>query len=284
MAKPLSLRSFSTDKHMHGQWDTHIVRARNPLIRAAVSYSSFKRASVDKLAKITHGGFVLDAGCGKGAYSRWYMERRPAAVCIAVDWSEAALRRAQTSTAGRILRVCADVRFLPFQSSCMDALFSIDTLGHIDNCPSALDEFSRVCKSGAFLFVHSECRDYQKRWPDKRLMKQLGEDMLARYDGHDFIKLADELYALYSRRFHVLSFINPAGYCGFFLGYPEKYKMAFKKAGWHALTFITSILALMKRAPFLGLAIRYVNAFTNHCEVFFGLKGGGSCFAMMKKP
>jgi SAM-dependent methyltransferase len=285
MANPLSLRLFSTDKHTHGQWNTRIIQTRNPLVRAAVSYCSFKRAGVDVLAKKTEGAhFVLDAGCGKGAYSHWYLGRNPSAVCIAVDWSEEALRRVQPSMKGRLLRVCADMRFLPFQGASMDALFSIDVLGHIDNCASALDEFSRVCKNGAFLFIHSECRDYQKRWPDRRLIKQLGEDMLARYDGHDFIKFSRELYELYSRRFQMQSFLNPAGYCGFFLGYPEKYRMAFAKAGWRSLAFIISVFALLKRAPVLGLSIRCVNAFTNRCEVFFELKGGGSCFAMMKKP
>jgi SAM-dependent methyltransferase len=284
MANPSSLRHFSTDKHVHGQWDTRVVGGRNPLIRAAISYCSYKRAYVDTLAKITHGEFVLDAGCGKGAYSHWYQTRRPAAVCIAVDWSEAALRQVIPSPTGRIFRVCADVRFLPFRSECMDALFSVDTLGHIDNCAIGLDEFSRVCKKNATLFLHSECRDYQERWPDRALIRQLGEDMPARCDGHEFIKFADDLYALYSRRFQLQSFINPAGYCGFFLGYPEKYQMAFAQANWRLLTVITSVFALLKKAPLLGIFIRYVNAFSNHCEVFFGLKGGGSCFAMMKKP
>jgi hypothetical protein len=30
--------------------------------------------------------------------------------------------------------------------------------------------------------------------------------------------------------------------------------------------------------------MRLINAFTNHAEFFFGLTGGGSCFAMLKKP
>ena len=30
--------------------------------------------------------------------------------------------------------------------------------------------------------------------------------------------------------------------------------------------------------------MRLINAFTNHAEVFFGLSGGGSCFAALKKP
>ena len=285
MQNSSSLRHFSTDKHTRGQWDTRVTTARNPFVRAAISYCSFKRAFVDKLAKIAQGDhFVLDGGCGKGAYSHWYLGKRPTAVCIAVDWSEAALRTIRPSAGGRILRLCADMRFLPLKSASMDALFSIDTLGHIDNCASALDEFSRVCKNGAPLFLHSECGDYRKKWPDNVLIRRLGEDLLARYDGHDFLIDAVELYTLFSRRFQIQSFIHPAGYCGFFLGYPEKYRMAFIQAHCRFLAFLTAVFALLKKTPALGLSIRLLNALTNHCEVFLGLKGGGSCFALMKKP
>jgi ubiquinone/menaquinone biosynthesis C-methylase UbiE len=286
MANRPSIRRFSTEKHLQGQWDTRVVIARNPFFRTAVSYCSYKRAFVDKLAKSAEAAqhVVLDAGCGKGAYSHWYLGRRKAALCIALDWSETALRMARASKEGRILRVCADVRHLPFRSESMDALFSIDTLGHVDNCASAADEFLRVCKRGSSLFLHSECRDYQKKWPDSALMRRLGDDVLARYDGHDFLRFADELYMLYSQRFRMLSFIHPAGYCGFLLGYPEKYRMAFIKVQWRFMAFVASVFAFLKRAPVLGGVIRIMNAWTNHCEVFFGLKGGGSCFAMMKKP
>jgi|WetSurMetagenome_2_1015567.scaffolds.fasta_scaffold335801_2 ubiquinone/menaquinone biosynthesis C-methylase UbiE len=283
MAALSSMRRFSADKHKLGLWDTRVATPRNPLLRALASYISYKRRGVDELARSTPADVVLDAGCGIGAYSQWYCSRRPVATCISLDWSEEALRRAPPSGIGRILRVCGDVRFLPIKSACVEALFSIDTLGHIDNCASALDEFSRVCKNGATLFLHSECRDYQKRWPDKALIKRLGEDVLARYDGHEFIKMADDLYVQYSRRFHVTSFFNPAGYLGFLLGYPDKYRMAFKAAGWQVPLLATIVFAFLKKTPLVGVALRLVNAFTNHCEVYFGLKGGGSCFAMMKK-
>jgi ubiquinone/menaquinone biosynthesis C-methylase UbiE len=286
MSNSSSLRHFSTDKHLRGQWDTRVAIAKNPFIRAIISYCSLKRALVDTLAKTSKAAhFVLDGGCGKGAYSHWYLGKRPLAVCIAVDWSEAALRTLRPAAGGgQILRLCADVRFLPLTSGSMDALFSIDTLGHIDNCASALDEFSRVCKNGAPLFLHSECGDYRKKWPDSALIRRLGEDLIARHDGHNFLKEAAELYRLYSRRFQIQSFIHPAGYCGFILGYPEKYRMAFMQAHYRFLFFLTSIFALLKTTPALGAAIRLLNALTNHCEVFLGLKGGGSCFALMKKP
>jgi ubiquinone/menaquinone biosynthesis C-methylase UbiE len=285
MAKHRSVRRFSTEKHLQGQWNTRVIVSQSPLLRAAVSYCSYKRHHVEKLAKCKEAlHFVLDAGCGKGAYSHWFLGRRPSTACLAVDWSEAALRMVRPSCRGRIFRVCADVCHLPFRSATVDGLFSIDTLGHVRDCVKALDEFFRVCKNGSTIFLHSECSDYQKKWPDSALIKQVGEDVLARHDGHSFLKTADELYTFYSQRFRVLSFLNPAGYCGFFLGYPEKYRIAFKRARWHLLACAASIFAGIKKTPVLGLIIRIVNALTNRCEVFFGFKGGGSCFAMVKKP
>jgi ubiquinone/menaquinone biosynthesis C-methylase UbiE len=284
MESSASLREFSKDKHRRGHWNTRVVTGKNPVVRAAMSYCSFKRAAVDNLAREYRGGVVLDAGCGKGAYSLWFAAKRPEALCVAADWSEDALRALRPPPRSRILRVCADVRFLPIKSSSIRYLFSIDTLGHVDNCDMALDEFSRVCAGGAQLFLHSECRDYQERWPDRALIKRLGEDVLARYDGHSSLHLSAELYALYSRRFQVISFVNPAGYLVFITGYPEKYRMAFSAAHWRFLAALASVFALLKKSPVLGMVMRLTNAFTNHCEAYFGLKGGGSCFAVAKKP
>ncbi len=285
MAEPLSRHEFSIEKHAHGQWDTKVLVMRNPLLRALVSYCSYKRSGVDHLAKTgKNNRFVLDAGSGKGAYSRWYLGRSSQSYLLAIDWSENALRSMELSYEDRILPVCADLRRMPFKSAVVDALFSVDTIGHIDRCEIALDEFLRVCKSNARLFLHSECCDYKQRWPDRALIKKLGLDLLARHDGHDFLKYAGELYALYSRRFRVQSFFNPAGYLGFLIGYPEKYKLAFAAACWRFWGPIVSVFSALKKAPGLGVALRFLNAATNRLEVFLGLKGGGSCFAKLTKP
>jgi Methyltransferase domain. len=256
------------------------------MLRCLLSYVSYKRKGVDALARemaTVSPAFVLDAGAGKGAYAHWFLGKKKATI-IAIDWSFAALRELCAPQQGRILPVCADLQMLPFKSGVANGLFSIDTLGHLNNCEMALDEFLRVCKPSSPIFIHSECGDYQSRWPDKRLIARLHKDVLADYDGHVSLHRAEELYRLYSRRFHVLSFINPAGYFGWLLGYPEKYRMAFAAAHFAPMTFITFIFAKLKRLPFIGMKVRCLNAFTNHCEVFFGLKGGGSCFAMLKKP
>jgi SAM-dependent methyltransferase len=284
MAKSPDTRAFSTKRHAQGQWDTTMVKTGGLFMRAAICYSSQKRKGVDLLAKqLVLPAVVLDAGAGKGAYGYWFLGRS-AAIIIAVDWSFNALRSIKQPASSRILGVCADLQCLPFRPNTADALYSIDALGHVRDCAKALDEFSRVCKPSAPLFIHSECNDYRSRWPDKALIAKLGRDMPAEEDGHLFLHGANDLYALYSGRFHVRTFTNPAGYFGWLLGYPEKYQPAFIAAGLKSVALLSGIFSRIKKLPIIGGIMRLINAFTNHAEVFFGLSGGGSCFAALKKP
>jgi ubiquinone/menaquinone biosynthesis C-methylase UbiE len=285
MATEFSPQSFSIEKHAQGRWDTRVLTLRSPWLRSMASYLSYKRRGVDRLAqKAKAPGFICDAGAGKGAYDHWFLGRRPSASVIAVDWSVYALRSIRPPKQGRILRVCADVQNLPFKSGSVVALFSIDTLGHVPHIGAALDEFNRICKINAPLFLHSECADYRMRWPDKRLIAILGKDAPAEDDGHISLHNAEQLYAWYSRRFTVQSFINPAGYLGWLIGYPEKYHGAFAEAGLGGLARMTATAAWLKGVWPMKICLRLINALTNHSEVFFGLRGGGSCFAELKRP
>ena len=67
------------------------------------------------------------------------------------------------------------------------------------------------------------------------------------------------------------------------LGYPEKYRDAFAAAGWKFLALAAGACATVKCLPVLGIAMRFVNATTNHAEIMLGLSGGGSCFAFLRK-
>jgi ubiquinone/menaquinone biosynthesis C-methylase UbiE len=278
-------RDFSSVKHKAGQWNTSIIDYRNPVARFLLSYMSYKRRGVDNLAKKTPAnGLVLDAGAGKGAYCRWFLGRNSSLSVIAADWSFEALRAIQPARHGLILRVCADLQRLPFKSGCFDALYSIDTLGHVPRVETALDEFSRVCKENSLLFIHSECSDYREKWPDRKLILKLEKDLPAEMDGHISLYKARELYAFYSGRFVTGSFINPAGYTGWLTGHPEKYKQAFADANFRfSLYGIKTVLILKKIWP-INICIKLFNALTNHLETFMGLKGGGSCFAELRKP
>ncbi|HEX7511345.1 MAG TPA: methyltransferase domain-containing protein [Chitinivibrionales bacterium] len=285
MAPVQSSILFSNQKHAEGQWNTRSLQSGNRMVRFMASYLSFKRSGVDNLAQtVVSARFVLDAGAGKAAYSHWFIGRNALPCLIAADWSFEALRGVGQPKKGRILRVCADLQKLPFKSGSINALFSIDTLGHVPRVAEALDEFVRVCETNAPLFIHSECGNYRMRWPDRALIAKVGKDIPADYDGHCSLMRCEELYALFSQRFIVRSFFSPAGYAGWLLGYPEKYRPAFTQAGWRLLAMVAAVMEALKRIGVCRAGIKLLNALTNHAEKYFGLSGGGSCFATMRRP
>lgn len=289
-------RSFSDEKHASGLWRTHTVFTTNPVVRQLLRYLSFKRNGIDALAKkvsvaLTGRTVVVDLGAGQGAYAHWFLSGMPGkksrlVTIIAVDWSFEALMRVPAPPAGRgkIVRICADAGTLPLKPGSVDALFSLDTLGHVKLIPEVLDEIARIAKPGAPLFLHSECGDYRTRWPDSMLMKRIGHDFLATYDDHRSIFPYATLRSWYTQRFHIDAIESAAGLTGWLTGYPEKYRLAFGKAGIGTLTLLTSIFSLIKRMPVTGIGLRLLNATINHLELALGLQGGGSCCASMHKP
>lgn len=281
----LQKRNQSEDLHVSGRWQTTISSTGNPFIRLLWNFLSYKRKGISYLAaQATNAKHVLDLGAGNGAYSQWFLGRKSPVTITAVDWSFTGLQKIITSPKGSCNRVCADIHNLPFKSQVFDTLFSIDTLGHVSHLNMVLDEVLRVTENGARLFLHSECSDYQYRWPDKHLIRKNKRDILAEQDGHFSLKTSALIHSLYQQRFHIRSFFSPAGILGWLLGYPEKYRLGFKQAHYHLLTGLTTLFASIKKIPVLGAALRFLNASTNHLELFFGLYGGGSCFSFLEKP
>ncbi|MBD3344850.1 MAG: methyltransferase domain-containing protein [Chitinivibrionales bacterium] len=271
-------RAFSSAKHRHGEWNTRISNTKNVFLRLVWNLISFKRRGVDNVGKVaSENSLILDLGSGNGAYAYWLLGRKKC-IIVTLDWSFDALRDCRN-----MFRVCADMTTLPFKQNVFDHLYSIDALGHVDNPGMVLDEAGRVVKPGGHLFMHSECADYRDRWPDKSLIKLHGKDLLALQDGHFCLRHSHELYREYKKRFLLYSFFSPAGIAGWLLGYPEKYYPVFKKSRWHCAAIITLLFASIKRLPLLGGILRVINAVSNRCELVLGLKGGGSCFAQMKK-
>ncbi|MBN1309464.1 MAG: methyltransferase domain-containing protein [Chitinispirillaceae bacterium] len=276
-------RCFSRRKHQSGHWHTTDISAVNPLVRWLVIQLSFKHRELDAFSKRCFPcATVVDFGAGTGSYSRFFLQRRDAAV-VAVDWSPEALQAIGPPPRGKILPVCADLHYLPIKSSTIDGLFSIDTLGHLHHQEKALDEINRICRSGAPLFLHSECSDYQQRWPDRRLLEKTGHDPIAALDGHVAVRPANAMHSLYEQRFTVLQFFSPAGIFGWFLGYPEKYKRALRAARMFIPALFAGGAALVKHLPGMKTVFRCSNMFTNRIELFLGIEGGGSCFAQCRR-
>ena len=292
MTSTQSLRAISASHHASGRWNTSSVAPRNSLLRALINFGSFKRQGVNDLARRCAGvpsgrltnTMALDAGCGNGSYARWFLSGAPQATVIALDWTWQPLKAMPKTIEGTILRVCADLHHLPFKASVFAACYSVDTLGHLARVPMALNEIARVCRDSASLFMHSECNDYQNRWPDKTLIKRIGADQPAQADSHVGLMAAAELRSLYTARFTVQTFSSPAGLLGWLIGYPHKYAPAFKAARMPFFYAVCLTVAFLRRLPVIGLFIRFVNVITNHFELFVGIENGGSCFAVMKKP
>ena len=283
-------RSFSDEKHLSGQWRTRMVVTANPGLRQLFSYCSFKRSGVAALAKKIPAAprpqLAVDLGSGQGAYAHWFLggTLRGNVTVIAIDWSREALLRIPAPARGKIVKICADAGSIPLKSESADALFSLDTLGHVESIPKVLDEILRIAKPGAPLFLHSECGDYRTRWPDTMLMKRIGYDFLARYDDHRSVLPFAALRSLYTQRFHIDMIQSAAGYTGWLTGYPDKYRLAFAEAGAKTFVVLTSFFSFVKRMPLTGLLLRLLNSSINHLELALGLQGGGSCCALLHKP
>jgi SAM-dependent methyltransferase len=99
-------------------------------------------------------GPILDAGCGTGRITEALVPLRQP--IIAVDYSEACLRRMQRRTAGaRVLPVQADLRSLPIRSEVMAAAISIEVHPHLrdGDRDRYLGQLARVLEPGAPLSI-----------------------------------------------------------------------------------------------------------------------------------
>jgi ubiquinone/menaquinone biosynthesis C-methylase UbiE len=283
MSDKSKARAFSEKLHLEGRWDTRVLHC-GPFSRALWNFISFKRSGISELAlRCKEGSVGLDLGCGKGAYARWFTGIRKAKI-VCADWSFTALCQIEPMSAGGFIRVCADAGRLPFKPGSFDFFYTVDVLGHVDNPDTALDEVLRVTRMGAPFFLHSECADYRSRWPDRALIARLKTDCPAAEDGHGSLRTSAEIYKSLLKRFTVESFFSPAGLAGWLIGYPEKYHAAFKAASWKFLAALTAVFAALKAAPVIGAVLRLKNAVSNRMELFFGIVGGGSCFARGTVP
>ena len=282
MQPEITGRRFSMRKHLSGHWRTKNVSAANPLMRWCVKELSFKHRELDIFAKQCQSfATIADFGAGNGSYSIFFLEQCGATV-VAIDWTYQALRSIPAPRRGTLLRLCADLHCLPIKSGCIDGLFSIDVIGHLRHQEQALDEINRICRSGAPLFLHSECSDYRQRLPDRLMIKKSGGDPIAELDGHIGIRSSRMMRLLYEQRFSLIRFFSPAGILGWLLGYPEKYWRPLLHSRLFVFALLSATAALLKKVPGLKLVFRLVNMCGNRIELFLGITGGGSCFAQCR--
>jgi GT2 family glycosyltransferase/SAM-dependent methyltransferase len=280
----VDLRSLSDNKHQHQVWGSGIYFVPKCLKRS-VDLFSFKHAGIDRLAKSCRSNTrVLDFGTGNGNFSVYFSTTCQSTI-IAADWSFEALKQAKKKFSSyRIFPVCADLHALPFKDSSFAAFFTIDVFGHLYDPRKALDSLYCVLQPGARGFFHSECADYQKRWPDSMLITKNGRDIPAEIDGHVSLFTTDTIKSSLSSKFNIIKSFSPAGYSGWLTGYPEKYTAAFSQTGEKTLFTLTSLFSKIK-SYFPGkILLRTFNYLTNGIELLLNLQGGGSLFADVIKP
>jgi len=101
-------------------------------------------------SKIDKKGRILDAGCGEGRFSKYFIENR--ANITSMDFSEEYIRIAKKNiNKGKF--VIGSVTKLPFKDNSFDYIFSVDVLQHVPDLEKAIKEFFRVLRKGGTLII-----------------------------------------------------------------------------------------------------------------------------------
>lgn len=102
-----------------------------------------KKRMLKVIKKYLSKGIVLDAGCGSGFFSKYFIDS--GYKVISLDYSEVALKLTK-SLNQKIITVQGDVFRLPFSQNIFDLVFSDGLLEHYKNPLPILKEFKRVLK------------------------------------------------------------------------------------------------------------------------------------------
>jgi SAM-dependent methyltransferase len=95
---------------------------------------------------VSHGGVILDLGCGTGGYGAW-LARRLAGAPVGIDASFQAARQAmQRHPVGAFVQ--GDACRLPLTTGCIAAAISLDVLHCLDRPERLFEELARVLKPG----------------------------------------------------------------------------------------------------------------------------------------
>ncbi len=112
------------------------------------------------------GKTILDAGCGKGKFSR-ALQRNGACRVFGIDPSPAYLGRgAKSARAGGQARyLCGSISRLPLPDQSFDAVICSEVIEHIPDPDRALSEMARVLKPGGrILIVDKQIRALHTRY------------------------------------------------------------------------------------------------------------------------
>lgn len=152
--------------------------AKSHIFPNEVSFSDCRvKALLDFLGDI-RGKKILDAGCGKGRFSK--ILRTKGAVATGLDLSDKLLAEAKALYKD-IEFVKGSVSKIPFSDNSFDCVFCIEVLEHLPNTQKAIEEMIRVCKkSGKIIIIEKNKLSLNRKFfmPNiifKKTMEELGK-------------------------------------------------------------------------------------------------------------
>ena len=114
------------------------------------------RRQARMLREVLHGAagpaFIVDVGCGDGAATALAAQGSPAHRMLGLDWSAAALRRAQARGLA-LVRAEVEPSGLPIASGCADVVVMSELIEHLVDPDSVLEEVRRVLRPGGTLLL-----------------------------------------------------------------------------------------------------------------------------------
>jgi SAM-dependent methyltransferase len=118
-------------------------------------------------AEMPTTGVLLDVGCGSGQTMAWFQAAHRGWRTIGLDLSEDALRAAQQTRPGEVIR--ASALALPVGDASVNTIITLDVLQHLPldgGDRRALAEMRRVLVPGGWLFIRTNAQMYPKSADD----------------------------------------------------------------------------------------------------------------------
>lgn len=146
--------NLAGSRHNGGGDSKELVSARAAFL-AAGYYEKFADTVCERLDKYSHGGVIIDAGCGEGYYSLRAARGASADVCgfdLSKPAVSAAAKAAKRQSIDALFSV-AGIFDMPLADGCADAVMNLFA-------PCAEEEFCRVLKSGGYLIVAGAGEDH----------------------------------------------------------------------------------------------------------------------------
>ena len=106
----------------------------------------------------TRANVVLEVGSGPGTLCSLLKEKHPTALVIGIDASLEMIRHS-SQTYRNVQFVQGDAHALPLESNSIDHVVSLNALHHLTSLDTAIREFLRVLRPGAFAYLGDLRRD-----------------------------------------------------------------------------------------------------------------------------